>query len=36
MVTTILRNHNLLGDDDLVLSKLIVASFMFLICSTCS
>jgi hypothetical protein len=31
MTTTILCNHNWLGDDDLDLFKLIVASFMFLI-----
>jgi hypothetical protein len=30
MTTTILCNHSLLGDDDLDLSKLIVASFMLL------
>jgi hypothetical protein len=31
MTTTILCNHSWLGDDELDLSKLIVASFMLLI-----
>jgi hypothetical protein len=31
MMTTILRNYNRLGDDDLDLFELIVASFMLLI-----
>jgi hypothetical protein len=31
MMTTILRNHSWLGEDDLDLSELIVASFMLLI-----
>jgi hypothetical protein len=31
MMTTILHNHSWLGDNDLDLSKLIVASFMLLI-----